>query len=446
MANAPVPPHDLAAEEYVLGSIMLSSNAVDLAVEEMAVEDFYRESHRKVFAAALALHMRDEPTDAIAIADVLKHRGELDNIGGSQRLHELASIVPAWKNVAHYARIVREQAVLRALIDTGSLITRLGWEGEEEVPEKVEKAQELVFDLAQQRARSEFTLIGVEARAAFDQLITVYEQGKEVIGVPTGFHHLDGMTAGLQPGNLIVLAGRPSMGKSALALGIAQHVTMYEKLPVALFTPEMSSVEVTHRLISLEGFIDSHKLRTGKLTSEDWKNVTHAVGKIEQAPLHIDDNGAVTMLEVRAHARKLKLKEPNLALVIVDYIQLMSSGGSNENRVQEVSQISRSLKVLARELDVPVLALSQLSRGPEQRHDKRPLLSDLRESGSIEQDADVVMFVYRDEYYNPEDPDVEGIAEVIIAKHRNGPTGTVKLTFVNHLARFSDPALLGVVG
>ena len=446
MANAPVPPQDLAAEEYVLGSIMLSPNAVDLAVEEVAAADFYRQSHGKIFAAAIALHMRDEPTDVISITDSLRQRGELDNVGGTQRLHELAQVVPAWTNAGHYARIVREQAVLRGLIGTGQEITRLGWEGEQEVTEKVERAQELVFNLAQQRTRSDFSRIGDEVRAAFDQLVTVYEQGKEVIGVPTGFHHLDGMTAGLQPGNLVVLAGRPSMGKSALALGIAANVAMYERLPVALFTLEMSAVEVTHRLISVEGLVDSHKLRTGKLNKDDWTRVTNAVAKIEDCPLYMNDNGAATMLEVRAHARRLKLQEPTLALVIVDYIQLMSSGTGGDNRVQEVSQISRALKVLARELDVPVLALSQLSRGPEQRHDKRPLLSDLRESGSIEQDADVVLFCYRDEYYNPEDPEVEGLAEIIIAKHRNGPTGTCKLTFVKHLARFSDPALLGVVG
>jgi len=439
--NTPAPPHSLEAEEYVLGALMISPAVVDRVGEVMQPEDFYRESHAKVYRAALALHARDEPTDSVALTQQLLASGELEAAGGKQRIHELAMLVPAPGNAAHHARIVRDLAVLRGLINVGQQITRLGFEGGGESQDLLDQSQALVFDLAQQRSRVELRRLGERAHEVYEHLVALHEHNLDVIGLPTGFHHLDAMTSGLQPGNLVVLAGRPSMGKSALGIQVCGHTALRLKLPVALFTLEMSQAEVTHRLLSIEGMIDGHKLRTGTLGKDDWANVTNAIGKIEQAPLYIDDNGAATMLEIRSHARRLKLKEPKLALVVVDYLQMMGSGSSSENRVQEVSQISRSLKALARELEVPVLALSQLSRGPEHRHDKRPLLSDLRESGSIEQDADVVIFCYRDEYYNPEDYEVAGLAELIIAKHRNGPTGTVKLTWVKRQARFSDPVM-----
>lgn len=442
--NAPVPPQALEAEEAVLGAIMLNPVVVDRVSEILQPDDFVRESHRKIYSAAVQLRSRDEPTDPVMLAQELAITGDLEAAGGRARLHELAGIVPATANAPHYARIVRDIAGQRGLIRVGQEIARLGFEQEGEAQERIDQAQALVFDLSQERSHVELTRIGVHAREAYDTLIRLHESGEEVIGLSTGFHHLDAMTAGLQPGNLIVLAGRPSMGKSALGIQISAHVVMRDELPVAFFTLEMSETEVTHRLISLESMIDSHRLRTGKLGPEDWTRVTNAVSRIEQAPLYIDDNGAATMLDIRSHARRLKMNEPTLALVVVDYLQMMASGAKAENRVQEVSQISRSLKALARELEVPVLALSQLSRGPEHRHDKRPLLSDLRESGSIEQDADLVMFCYRDEYYNPEDLTVAGLAELIVAKHRNGPTGTVKLTFVKRQARFSDPATPGL--
>jgi replicative DNA helicase len=389
--TAPVPPQNLDAEESVLGSMMLSPGAIGAVSEILDAGDFYRESHAKVYRAALALYARGEPVDAITLIDALEERGELEDAGGRVRIHELAALVPATANAAHYARIVRETATLRGLIRAGQEVARLGWERPGETVDLVDKAEQLIFDLSQSRVTSEFAHIEDLLKESFERITALYEAGEEVTGVPAGFRDIDRLTSGFQPGNLIILAARPSMGKSGLALCMAANVAVRRELPVALFTLEMSKSEVTQRLMCSEAKVESQRLRTGKLAADDWPRLTAACDKLAKAPIYVDDTGSITMMEIRSKARRLKTKEPNLALVIVDYLQLMTSGSTVENRVQEVSQISRNLKVLARDLDVPVLALSQLSRAVEQRHDKRPILSDLRESGCLAGDTRVYL-------------------------------------------------------
>jgi replicative DNA helicase len=436
---APVPPQNLEAEESVLGAMLLSPGAIGAVSEILDAGDFYRESHGKIYRAALALYAKGEPVDAITLVDELDERTELDEVGGRGRIHELAALVPATANAAHYARIVREMATLRGLIRTGSEIAQLGWERPGETVDLVDRAEQIVFELSQSRVSSEFSHIEDLLKESFERITALYEAGVDVTGVPTGFRELDRLTSGFQPGNLIVVAARPSMGKSALALCMAANLAVRHEVPVALFTLEMSKSEVTQRLMCSEAKVESQRLRNGKLAVDDWPRLTAACDKLAKAPIYVDDTGSITMMEIRSKARRLKSREPKLGLIVVDYLQLMTSGSTAENRVQEVSQISRSLKVLARDLDVPIVALSQLSRAVEQRHDKRPILSDLRESGSIEQDSDLVMFIYRDEYYN-EESDQQGLAEVILAKHRNGPTDALKLSFLKRYAKFADLA------
>jgi replicative DNA helicase len=330
-------------------------------------------------------------------------------------------------------------ATLRGLIRAGGRIAELGWERPGETPDLVDRAEQIVFELAQSRVSTEFSHIESLLKESFERITQLYESGAEITGVASGFRDLDRLTSGFQPGNLVIVAARPSMGKSALGLCIGANLAVRHQVPVALFTLEMSKAEVTQRLMCSEAKVESQRLRNGKLAAEDWPRLTAACDKLAKAPIYVDDTGSITMMEIRSKARRLKTREPNLGLVIVDYLQLMTSGSTAENRVQEVSQISRSLKVLARDLDVPVLALSQLSRAVEQRHDKRPILSDLRESGSLEQDSDLVAFIYRDDYYNDES-DQQGLAEVILAKHRNGPTDMVKLSFLKRYAKFADLA------
>jgi replicative DNA helicase len=436
-----VPPQNLDAEESVLGAMMLSPGAI-AAVSEILASDgreFYRESHAKIYRAALALYGKGEPVDAITLVDELDERGELEDVGGKVRVHELAALVPAAANSSHYARIVHESATLRGLIHVGGEIARLGWERPGDTTELVDRAEQILFELSQQRAKGEFTHIEELLKESFERITALYESGADVTGVPSGFRDIDRITSGFQEGNLIIVAARPSMGKSGLSLCIAANLAVRAGTPVALFTLEMSKSEVTQRLMCSEAKVESQRLRTGKLAAEDWPRLTAACDKLAKAPIYVDDTGSITMMEIRSKARRLKQRHPNLGLIIVDYLQLMTSGTSAENRVQEVSQISRSLKVLARDLEVPILALSQLSRAVEQRHDKRPILSDLRESGSLEQDSDIVIFIYRDEYYNDES-DQQGLAEIHVAKHRNGPTDTVKLSFLRRYAKFSDLA------
>ncbi|HKD32995.1 MAG TPA: replicative DNA helicase [Gaiellaceae bacterium] len=437
--TAPVPPQNLEAEESVLGAMMLSPGAIGAVSEVLDAGDFYRESHARIYRAALALYAKGEPVDAITLVDELEERGELEDVGSRTRIHELAALVPASANAGHYARIVREMATLRGLIRAGGEISTLGWERPGETTDLVDRAEQIVFDLSQARVTSEFSHIEELLKDSFERITALYEAGAEVTGTPSGFRDLDRLTSGFQPGNLIIVAARPSMGKSGLGLCMAANLAMRAEVPVAVFTLEMSKSEVTQRLMCSEAKVESQRLRTGKLAADDWPRLTAACDRLAKAPIYVDDTGSITMMEIRSKARRLKSREPSLGLIVVDYLQLMTSGASVENRVQEVSQISRSLKVLARDLDVPILAMSQLSRAVEQRHDKRPILSDLRESGSIEQDADLVMFIYRDEYYNDES-EQQGIAELHLAKHRNGPTDTVKLSFLKRYAKFADLA------
>ena len=439
IATAPVPPQNLDAEESVLGAMMLSPGAIGAVSEALDAGDFYRESHAKIYRAALSLYARGEPVDAITLVDELEERGDLEDVGGRTRVHELAALVPATANAGHYARIVREMATLRGLIRAGGEVARLGWERPGDARELVDQAEQIVFELSQSRVSSEFSHIEALLKESFERITQLYEAGEELTGVPSGFRDVDRLTSGFQPGNLVIVAARPSMGKSALGLCMAANIAVRHQQPVALFTLEMSKSEVTQRLMCSEAKVESQRLRSGKLAVDDWPRLTAACDKLAKAPIYVDDTGSITMMEIRAKARRLKTQEPKLGLIIVDYLQLMTSGASVENRVQEVSQISRQLKVLARDLDVPVLAMSQLSRAVEQRHDKRPILSDLRESGAIEQDADLVFFIYRDEYYN-EETDQQGLAEVICAKHRNGPTGSEKLSFLKRYAKFADLA------
>ena len=436
---APIPPQNLDAEESVLGAMLLAPGAIGAVSELLDAGDFYRESHARIYRAALALYAKGEPVDAITLVDELEQRGELEDSGGRTRIHELAALVPATANAAHYARIVREMATLRGLIAVGGEIARLGWERPGETTDLVDRAEQVVFELSQKRVTGEFTHIEALLKESFERITALYESGLDVTGTPSGFKELDQLTSGFQPGNLIILAARPSMGKSALGLCMAANLGVRYGIPVAVFTLEMSKSEVTQRLMCSEAKVESQRLRTGKLAVDDWPRLTTACDKLAKAPIFVDDTGSITLMELRSKARRLKSREPDLGLIVVDYMQLMTSGTTAENRVQEVSQISRSLKVLARDLDVPILAMSQLSRAVEQRHDKRPILSDLRESGSIEQDSDVVMFVYRDEYYNDES-DQQGLAEVIVAKHRNGPTDAIKLSFLKRYAKFADLA------
>ena len=438
--SAIVPPQNLEAEESVLGAMLLSTTAVGTVSEILGASDFYRESHAKAYRAALALWAKGEPVDAITLSDELDERGELEAVGGQARVAELAALVPSTSNVEHYARIVKEMSTLRGLVRAGQEITRLGQERPGEVTDLVDRAEQIVFELGQQRVTSDFAHIEVLLKESFERITQLYESGAEITGVPAGFRELDLLTSGFQPGNLVILAARPSMGKSALGFCIAANLGVRHGTPVALFTLEMSKSEVTQRMMCSEAKVESQRLRTGRLAPDDWPRLTTACDRLMKAPIYVDDSGSITIMELRSKARRLKSREPSLGLIVVDYIQLMTSGSNAENRVQEVSQISRALKVLARELELPILAMSQLSRAVEQRHDKRPLLSDLRESGSLEQDSDLVFFVYRDEYYLGEESDQQGIAEIILAKHRNGPTGTIKLSFLRRYAKFADLA------
>jgi len=434
------PPQNLQAEDWVLGAILVSANAMATVAEIVRPSDFYKHSNGLIYQAAVELYTHGEPVDVLTVTDLLDKQGRLADAGGRVRLHELASIVPATANVGHWARIVREMATLRGLIEVGQRIARLGFERPGETPDLIDQAEQLLFELSQGRVTSDFADIESLLKESFERITALYESGVEVTGTPSGFRDLDRITSGFQPGNLVVVAARPSMGKSALALCIAANLGVRKGIPVGIFTLEMSKAEVTQRLMCSEGKVESQRLRTGKLAPDDWPRLTAACDKLAKAPIFVDDSGSINLMEIRSKARRLKSRHPNLGLIIVDYLQLMTTGASAENRVQEVSQISRSLKMLARDLDVPILALSQLSRAVEQRTDKRPLLSDLRESGSIEQDADIVMFVYRDEYYH-EDSDQQGLAEIIVAKHRNGPTDAIKLSFLKRYAKFADLAV-----
>lgn len=438
----PMPPANLEAEEYVLGACMLSARAIDAVTEIVTRRDFYRASHGIIFDAIVELYGEGAPVDPITVAEKLAGQGDvLERMGGRDRIREIATLVPAAGNASHHAKIVRENAVWREVILLGSEAQRLGHERELTGVEIIEELERRIFDLSQVRRSGDFITSREAGREAFDRIQMLAQAGHDVVGLASGFNAIDRMTSGFHPGNMIVVAGRPSMGKTALALCMAANIVIRGNPPmgVALFTLEMGRNEVMNRLYASDGLVPSDHLMTPRrLDSEDWSRLTAAQARFHDAPFFIDDSGAVTMTEVRSKARRLKLKNPDLGLIIVDYLQLMSSGARVESRQNEISQISRSMKLLAVELQLPVIVISQLSRDVEKRHDRRPILSDLRESGAIEQDSDVVMLVYREEYYFPEDEEHQGIAEVNIAKHRNGPTGMRKLSFVSRFAKFSD--------
>lgn len=440
MTNALVPPQNLEAEESVLGAMLMSATAVSTSAEILVPADFYRSSHGTIFRAMLELDRAGEPVDAIVLSDFLEERGELERIGGQAKVQELAALVPAASNVEHYARIVKDMAILRKIVEAGLHIVQLGHDRPGEVGELVDRAEQMLFEISQRRVSSDFSDIRDLLAANFALVTRLQETGETVVGAPSGFPELDKMTTGFHPGNLIIVAARPAMGKSAFALSIAAHLGLQDT-PVALFTLEMSEHEVTQRLVSSEGKIDSQRIRTGQLTPDDWEKFTATSASLANIPLSIDDSGSTSIMEMRSKARRLKAKNPKLGMLIVDYIQLMIPDGKAENRVQEVSQISRGLKVLARDLKIPIIAMSQLSRNVEGRHDKRPLLSDLRESGSLEQDADLVIFIYRDDYYKGEESESQGVAEIILGKQRNGPVGTVRLSFLRRYAKFANLAV-----
>lgn len=430
-----VPPQSLDAEESVLGGILLDSHSLDRVIELMGVEDFYRESHRKIFRAMVTLSERGEPIDLITLTDVLKSKGELQEIGGATHLAELQEKVPSAANIAQYAKIVREKAILRGLITVSNEIAGRCYSGADDIDQFLDEAERLIYDVSEKRARPAFSKMSDMIMDTIKTVEKLYERKEMITGVATGFLDLDSKTAGLQPSDLIIVAARPSMGKTAFVLNIAQYAALHANVPVAVFSLEMSKEQLVMRMLCAEARVDNAKVRTGYLGERDFPRLAMAAGRLSDAPIYIDDTPGQNVLEMRAKARRLK-REANIGLLIIDYLQLMR-GFAQENRTQELSEISRGLKSLAKELSIPVIALSQLNRQVELRADKRPIMSDIRESGSIEQDADVIMFIYRDEVYKSDSQD-EGIAEIIIGKQRNGPTGTVRLTFRREYTRFEN--------
>lgn len=433
------PPHSEDAEQSLLGGIMLDERAWDQIADVVASNDFYRPDHRLIFGAMGDLIERNQPLDAITVGDHLQRQDKLDDAGGRAYLARLVGNTPGAANIRSYASIVREHAMLRQLIEVGGDIAASAFESEgRQVAELVDQAEQRVFEIAErgERRGSGFVALKEVVQPSIDRLDALSNSEDGITGVATGFEDLDSRTAGLQPGDLVVIAGRPSMGKTTLALNIAENAAIGHNLPIGIFSMEMPKEQVTLRMIGSIGRVDQSHLRSGRLTEDDWTRINSAVSIMSNAPIFVDDAPGLTPTEVRARARRLK-REHGLGLVVVDYLQLMQVSGSTENRATEISEISRSLKGLARELNVPVVALSQLNRSVEQRNDKRPVMSDLRESGAIEQDADVILFIYREEVYDSETPK-KGVAEIIIGKQRNGPIGMFLLTFKGEFTRFES--------
>lgn len=436
-----VPPHSVEAEQAVLGGLMLAPEAFDRVNEALTEKDFYRRDHQLIYRAIRELSERDRPFDAVTLGEWFESQGKLEQVGDGAYLIELASTTPSAANIGAYAEIVRDKAVLRQLIQVGTDIVNDGFQPEgRDSTELLATAEKSVFAIAEQgaRGRTDFVAMPGALKDAFEELRNRFENGGNITGLPTGYNDFDAMTAGLQPTDLIILAARPAMGKTTFALNIAEYAAIKSKKGVAVFSMEMSASQLAMRLISSNGRINATRLRTGQLEDEDWSRVTGAIRMLKETKIFIDDTPGVSPEVLRSKCRRLK-REHDLGLVVIDYLQLMSVPGNSENRATEISEISRSLKGLAKELNVPVIALSQLNRSVEQRTDKRPMMSDLRESGAIEQDADIIMFIYRDDYYNKESKE-PNIAEVIIGKQRNGPTGTVKLFFQKNQTRFENLA------
>ncbi len=431
-----LPPQNLEAEQSVLGAILLDNASLAKAMEVLSEEDFYRTAHRRVYMGMLDLSEHGEVIDQITLTEHLKTKGELEAVGGAAYLAELVQIIPTAANIRYHCKIVREKALLRNLISTSTEVIARGYEGAIQADDLLDFAERSVFSLAQGKLGRSFTPLGHIIKESLDLVDRLSKRQERVTGIPTGFAKLDDLTAGLQGSDLVVIAGRPSMGKTSLALGIALHAATKHHHRVGIFSLEMSKEQLVLRMLSSLASVDSHALRTGRLLKEDWWRLAEAAGKLEQAPVFIDDTGALTVQQMRGKARRLKA-ESGLDLLVVDYLQLMQGRSDAKSRQQEISDISRSLKALAKELNVPVVALSQLSRAVENRKPPIPMLADLRESGAIEQDADVVIFIYRDEVYNSESEE-KGMADIMVKKHRNGPTGDVKLAFLDRFAKFGE--------
>jgi replicative DNA helicase len=433
-----VPPHNLQAEESLLGAMLLSRDAVADAIQVCNADDFYKPAYGHIYDAITSLYAQGEPVDPVTVADELSRADLLDLVGGPQVLVSLQAGTPAMDNAAHYARIVEEHALLRRLIGAAGEIAEMGYSVPDDVENAIDWAEALMFDVAERRVKDTMAPIRDLLEASLDRLEHLFDRGEAITGVPTGYNDLDERLSGLQPSSLVIVGARPGAGKTSFALGMVAHAALEAQKPVLFFSLEMSHLEITQRLLCSEARVEATRMRNGRLQESDWPKINHAIARLGEAPIFIDDNPHLTVMDIRAKARRLKARE-GLSLVVIDYLQLMSGRHNAENRQVEVSEMSRGLKVLARELEVPVVALSQLSRGLETRADKRPVLADLRESGSLEQDADVVMFIYRDELYNPESPD-RGTAEIIVSKHRNGPTGVTQLAFLEQFTRFANIA------
>lgn len=432
-----VPPQNTEAEQALLGSLLLDQDAIDQIVELVKSKDFYQDAHKVIYETILDLHQGGQAVDLVTLTDALRSRGLLERVGGVSYLAVLSSVVPTAANAEYYAKIVAEKAILRQLIATATQIAQKGYEGVEDVAHLLDEAERMVMQVSSERRREGFVPIKDLLMETLDYLENLARHKEDLTGVPT-FRDLDKLLSGLHNSDLIVCAARPGMGKTSFCLNIAQKVAIKHKIPVAIFSLEMSKEQLVLRMLSSEALVDQSKLRSGYLLEEDWKRLAMAAGSLAEAPIYIDDTPGISVLEVRGKSRKLKA-ENGLGLIIIDYLQLMQSSRRTENRQQEIAEISRNLKALARELNLPVLALSQLSRAVEQTHDKRPALSHLRESGSIEQDSDCVLFIHRPEYYDPE-TEKKGIAEIIVAKHRHGPTGTVEVGFLAEFTKFVDLA------
>ncbi len=439
-----LPPHSVEAEQSVLGGLLLENNAWDRIADVISRNDFYRHDHKLIYQSITKLIETGKPADVVTIGETLENLGELGNAGGLPYLVALAQNTPSSANIRRYAEIVRERAIMRKLVEVGTDITESAYNpAGRSANDLLDQAEKKVFDIAEAGARSQQGFL--EIKPLLTQVVERIDElfsranPSDITGIPTGFADLDQKTAGLQPGDLIIVAGRPSMGKTAFSINMGENIAIDSGLPVAIFSMEMGGAQLVMRMLGSIGRLDQHKVRTGQLQDDDWQKLTYAVGKLNDAPIFIDETPALNALELRARSRRLHRQCGKLGLIIIDYLQLMSSVSSGENRATEISEISRSLKALAKELNVPIVALSQLNRSLEQRPNKRPVMSDLRESGAIEQDADVILFIYRDEVYNPDSQD-KGSAEIIIGKQRNGPIGTVRLTFLGEHTRFENYA------
>ncbi len=444
---ARLPPQNLEAERSVLGSILLDNDAFEQITDQIQEEDFYREAHRKIFAAMRAMAEKGEAIDYLTLGEHLKTHGQLEEVGGPAAITSLTDEVPSAANVQHYARIVADKALARRLIHASSEILRAGFEESEKLDEYIDRAEQLIFSVSQKRSALGVVPLKELIKDSFVTIEKLFERKEIYTGVPSGFRDLDDKTAGFQPSDLIILASRPAMGKTSLALNFAQHAAQKARVPTLVFSLEMSKESLAMRLLCSEARVDYHALRQGRLSESDWARLARAAGLLSDAPLYIDDSPGIRVMEMRAKARRLQVDlsrqvddkgQPlKLGMIVVDYLQLIQAPRSSDSREREISEVSRSLKGLAKEIGVPVVALSQLSRKPESRESKKPQLSDLRESGAIEQDADVILFIYRDEVYN-EDTNKKGIAEIIIGKHRNGPTGSLELKFFSQFTRFES--------